>query len=462
MKILLIKPKSTVFYNIAVPPLGLQYLSAVLKQAGYRDVKIVHMDVQKLEMEDIKKEIREYNPDVIGLSVIISEAVHMVTVADIAKRINPDSLVVVGGPYPSACPEQCLNNASIDIVVRGEGELTFLDIVKSREAGYSYKGIDGIVYNDGGIRHNQQREFYQNIDDLPLPDYEGINIDLYKEFIPQTPLLFKQKHVRVITSRGCPYKCGFCYPTMGRSYRHHSAKRVVNEIFALCEKYNTKNVEIIDDVFNFDRDRALAIMNMIADADKGIKIYFPSGLRGDLLDRVMIDVFKKAGVVYMPVGIETANQQKQKEIGKNVDLAKLKDNVKYGTSKRIFINGYFILGLPGEKVIDILRTIWFACISPLHSASFFILHCYEGSDFSKRFDEKKIIKPHNAVSTFFSSARFINASSINDFTLIFLLQLANFIFYFNPVRAFRILRDMPDRKCFFFLIRRFVERMITS
>ena len=462
MRILFVKPRSTVFHNIAVPPLGLQYLSAVVKKAGYHNVKIVHMDAQRMDVDDWENEVRVFHPDIVGLSVIVSEAISMEAVALRTKKVAPKCLVVAGGAYPSSCPEKCLKNAAIDLVVRGEGEITFLEIVKCCEQGLSFDEIKGLAFRGkDGVCYAPQREFCHRLDDIPAPDYEGLDLDLYNDLIPQSPLLFKQKHVRVLTSRGCPYQCGFCFPTMGRIFRPHSADRVMGEILRLCERRQTRNVEIMDDVFNFNRERAMEIMRKIVEADRGLKIYFPSGVRGDLLDREMIDLFKMAGVVFMPIGVETAGKRKQVEIGKNMDLDRLQMNIAYAVKKRIFMNGYFILGLPGETVRDVLRTIFFACKLKLHTASFFALHCYEGSAFAKVVDPWKVITAQSASSLFSTPIHFINASSINKGIIIFLRQFANVMFYCNPFRLFRIIQDLPEKQCAVFLVKQFLNRVVS-
>jgi len=462
MRILLVKPQSTVFHNIAVPPLGLQYLSAVVKAAGYQNVKIVHMDAQGMDADDWENEVRAFHPDIVGLSVIVSEAVSMDAVAVRTKKIAPQCLVVAGGAYPSLFPEKCLKNAAIDLVVRGEGEKTFLEIVKCFEQGLSSDEIKGVAFRGkDAVCYAPQREFCHRLDDIPSPDYEGLDLDSYNNLIPQSPLLFKQKHVRVLTSRGCPYQCGFCFPTMGRVFRPHSADRVIGEILRLCERRQTRNVEIIDDVFNFDRERAMEIMRKIVKADRGLKIYFPSGVRGDLLDREMIDLFKTAGVVFMPVGIETASKRKQVEIGKNMDLDRLQINIAYAVKKRIFMNGYFILGFPGETIREVLRTIFFACKLKLHTASFFALHCYEGSAFARVVDVRKVITAQSAFSLFSAPIHFVNASSLNKVVIVFLRQFANVMFYCNPFRLLRIIKDLPEKQCLVFLAKQFLNRVVS-
>jgi radical SAM superfamily enzyme YgiQ (UPF0313 family) len=179
MRILLIKPPASVSFNAVTPPLGMMYLSSFLKQHGYKEVKIVHMDVEQMQVEDIKKTISEYEPDVVGLSAIISEAKNIYKIASFSKKTQPDALIVAGGAYPTCYAEDCLACPDIDMVVKGEGEEPFLEIIRNYEKGSQFGNIKGICFKkDGKVTYNEQRSFIQDIDRLPFPDWDGIKISL--------------------------------------------------------------------------------------------------------------------------------------------------------------------------------------------------------------------------------------------------------------------------------------------
>ena len=131
MKILLLKPRLTAFHRQASPPLGLLYLSAVLKKAGYTEVRVLHLDALGLGEEDVEKELRAFRPDIVGLSAITAEGRSMHSLTRLVKKVSPGTLVVAGGPHPTGYAADCMENPAIDIAVRGEGELTFLEIVRT-------------------------------------------------------------------------------------------------------------------------------------------------------------------------------------------------------------------------------------------------------------------------------------------------------------------------------------------
>lgn len=343
-KILFVKPrvnKGTMLDPlICAPPLGLIYLSAFLKAKGYSQIKIVHMDAEGMTFEHLKKIINEYNPAAVGISAMTAESSGMYQVADIAKKNSSDTLVVVGGPYPTACPEASLNSKNIDIVVQGEGEETLLEIIK----GEPFNTIKNIYFrNNGQVIKTGRGEYIDNLDQLPYPDWDAIPLDRYKNLQPQSVYLYKQRYMPLFTSRGCPFTCSFCHNVFGRRFRAHSAQRVFEEIKILHDKYGINNFEILDDIFNLDKMRTINIMKAIIDSRLKIKLFFTNGLRVDLLDEEILDLFERAGVRYISVAIETASLRLQKELGKNVYLKKVKQIIAYMSKRKIIVNGFFML-----------------------------------------------------------------------------------------------------------------------
>jgi radical SAM superfamily enzyme YgiQ (UPF0313 family) len=461
MRILLIKPPASVSFNAVTPPLGMMYLSSFLKQHGYKEVKIVHMDVEQMQVEDIKKTISEYEPDVVGLSAIISEAKNIYKIASFSKKTQPDALIVAGGAYPTCYAEDCLACPDIDMVVKGEGEEPFLEIIRNYEKGSQFGNIKGICFKkDGKVTYNEQRPFIQDIDRLPFPDWDGIKISAYDNFYPQSPFLYKRRYMAIFTSRGCPYQCIFCHNVLGKVFRAHSVSRVLEEMNILYNRYNISHIDIQDDIFNWDKQRAANIMEQIIESKMDLKIYFSNGIRGDLLDKETIDLFAQAGVVYLGIGIEAGTVRMQKKLKKYVDLGKIKTTVKYLRKKRIFSNAFFILGFPGEKLSDILRTIIFACSSGFHTASFFVLHLYKGTEIESKGTGKLAIDEKNISTSYAFLDRFVNYSDLPKPLLILIRRLANIAFYANPLRIYWIIRDLPNFKAIKILIAKFLVRTV--
>ena len=157
MKILLIKAACTRYYGQTVVPMGLLYLSSALKKAGYTEIKIIHLDLENPAEEALGRQIAGYKPDIIGISAITAEAVSMHRVAALAKSALPGALIVAGGAHPTGYTADCMQDPNIDAAVRNEGELTFLELVKTVERGEPFAGLAGLSYRKNGAIVNTRR-----------------------------------------------------------------------------------------------------------------------------------------------------------------------------------------------------------------------------------------------------------------------------------------------------------------
>ena len=462
MRILLIKPRLTAFHRQASPPLGLLYLSAVLKKAGYTEVRVLHPDALGLGEEDIERELRAFLPDIVGLSAITAEGRSMHSLARLVKKVSPGALVAAGGPHPTGYTADCLENPAIDVAVRGEGELTFLEIVRNREAGKGFDGIRGVSHRRGGeIVTEPDREFIEDLDSLPYPDWDALDYGAYGRLVPQTPVLYGQKYATLLTSRGCPYRCTFCHNVMGKRYRAHSPQRVLAEIAALRSRLGVKHLELADDTFNFDRERTKAILRGLAAAEPGLKLYL-CGLRVDILDEESIDLMARAGIVYAAAGLESGSPRMQEVLKKNIDLEKFRTLSARLAERGIFTTVGFMLGSPGETPAEVLATLRYAWSLKSHTAMFAFCHGYKGTELGDGLAAGKALGPDTDTGAFYSSRVRVNCSSIGARKLAAAKWLANAGFYLNPARLYRIGRDLPNPglRGILLLLRKLAERTL--
>jgi len=449
MKILLIKAarlKDTLSrrHDGVMPPLGLLYLSAALKKAGYRDIELLHVALDGLSEEGLEKELSRIKPDVVGISAMTSEGVSMHRIAAAAKNNGRKPLVIAGGAHPTAYVANCLGDENIDVVVRNEGEITLPELLAAHAAKAGFEGIKGISWRRNGVRtDNAPREFIEDLDSLPFPDWDLVGLDRYKDFVPHSPMLYGRRYMSVFTSRGCPYHCTFCHNVFGKKFRAHSPERVLAELRILEEKYGVTNIEIADDVFNIDRARAVAIMRGIINGGLKTNLFFGNGLRAELLDEELVDLFSRAGVKYVSAAIETASPRLREKIKKNADLGKLRAAVELLVKKRIFVNGFVMMGFPDETVGEMLVTARYLWSLPLHSYLLFFCRAYEGSELAGSLPDAKKVSPEKDSACFVPDAC---CSSLPAWQLLAVKQLTSVGFYFfNPARLFRIFRDLPFR-----------------
>lgn len=254
MKIVLLNPKPKIWIKSATIPLGLAYIASFLMSKGYNEIKIIDLN---LEPGKIIPEADIYG--ITATTPLIYSAF------DLAKKLKrKDNYIVLGGPHATCLPDESLDNEPVDFVVRNEGEIAFYELVKSIENKNSFAGIKGLSYKQNGeIIHNPDREFIKNLDELPFPAY-GLFGNLKRYSHPQPLIGWRKPVVNIITSRGCPFNCHFCYKgTFGRTWRARSPENVVTEWEHLIKKFKIKEIAIQDDMFNLDIDRAKTIMKMI-------------------------------------------------------------------------------------------------------------------------------------------------------------------------------------------------------
>lgn len=447
MRILLAKAAYTENYGQLVPPLGLLYVSAALKRAGFSEVRLFEAGRHAEPAEAFRRELESFRPDVVGLSAITAEALSLHALAAAAAAFSPRPAIVAGGTHPTVYLEDCGADGNLDFIVRGEGEAAVVELVRALRDKSPFEGIKGLSFRRGGrLEHNPCREPERDLDSLPPPDWELAPPGSYTTGIPHSPLLYGQPYAKVLTSRGCPYACVYCHNTHGKAFRAHSPGRVVAEVKALREKYGVRNFEITDDIFNLDKARAKAILRGLAAGVPDAALFFSNGLRADVLDAELIDLLRAAGTKYVCVAVETASPGLQKKIGKHLDLGKLRENAALLVERGIFVNGFFMIGFPGETRRELAATVRFLLGLPIHT--FMMSYClaYEGTDLAAGVPPEKRVDPRRDTASYSSVLGFVNCSGLPAWQLIAAKLAANLLFYFFfPARWYRIIRDLPYR-----------------
>jgi len=382
MKVLLINPPQT-FYPGSDPPagnlpLGLLYIAAVLDKAGYKveilDAFMTASSFQKIgdiiiagmPYGRIKEEIRRRKPDIVGIAnPFTCQVEHAIRVGNIVKEIDPSILTVVGGPHVTAVPLEFLEEAkNIDIAVIGEGEYTMLDIAKFFEGYKKISDVQGIAYRkDGTITQNSPRPFIKKLDELPYPAYHLVEMEQYLNPKKIEYRSFKNRAMSMITSRGCPFSCNFCsvHLHMGKLFRAHSVSYVINHIERAVNKYGVKTIFFEDDNLTFDVKRIEAICDRIIERRIRFSWETPNGIRADFLTLSLLKKMQKAGCQSVFFGIESGDQfilsnviNKSLRLRDVVKVAKMCKDIGLKTA------AFYIIGFPGEKKENMMKTIEFA------------------------------------------------------------------------------------------------------
>ncbi len=340
-------------------PLSLLCAVSKLDLEGY-PIIVIDQRVSDNWQEELETALED-NPICVGItSMTGSQILGALEAARLVKR-SGDVPVVWGGVHGTLFAEQTLAHKDVDMLVKGEGEQTFYELLKRLESHEPMDGLAGVCYKrDGIVIENEDRPFVDP-DDMPEPPYHLIDIENYMHH------LFHEKRVlEVESSRGCPYRCAFCYNVLynRKSWRPLSADRVVARLRHLSDTYGIKVFHFLDDAFFIDKHRVRDIMNGILDSGMEIKMGF-QGIRIDTLARMdddILDLCYRAGCRYLQFGVESGSPRIQKMINKQISLDDVESVNKRLAKYPEMITFYnFMCGFPTETkedLFDSTRLAW--------------------------------------------------------------------------------------------------------
>ena len=387
MKVLLINPPNSVKTEFKFPitifqPLGLAYIAAVLEKnaievrildalaEGWTNEKCLNgMCRTGLDDQDLIGRILDYKPGIVGIASPFSSQAHEAHhAARLVKSVLPDSIVVLGGAHPSTHVADALSDKNVDYVIQGEGEYSFLELVKTQNNNGITENISNLAYRKKNEIIVNTVKFIENLDELPMPARHLLPMNIYfqaagKVKSARSISTYRKNWATIFTSRGCPYRCVFCTisKTMGRKWRARSPENIFEEIQELCIKYNIRHFDIEDDNLTLDKERAKKLFRLII--SRGLKFEWstPNGIRADAIDEETIMLMKKSGCCRTIVAPESGVQRVVDNIiKKNLSLDRIEKAVSWCRKYRLLVECFFVIGFPGETIADIKETIRFA------------------------------------------------------------------------------------------------------
>jgi anaerobic magnesium-protoporphyrin IX monomethyl ester cyclase len=428
------------------PPIGLLYLVAYLRAAveGVQ-VDVFDQKVSRLTHQAVADRAVDGGYGIVGLSTFSMVADYAECIARLVKARSPDTVVVMGGPHPSTFPEEALAEPAIDYAIRGEGEVAFAGLVRRLLLGDGGAGLPGVVYREGERTVvGPATPVVETLDDLPFPAWDAIG-DLRAYWKRQGfGFMGRRRYLPLFTSRACPYRCTYCHSIFGKRHRARSPENIVAEMVELRRRYGVDEFEFLDDAFNLQEDRAIETLDRIRTTLPEARLLFANGLRADIMTGRYIDAMVRAGTYYLSVAIESASPRIQKLIRKNLNIDAAEESIRRCAEQRLYCNGYFMLGFPTETSEEMERTVAFAVRSRLHSASFFRVVPFKGTDLWESLDADTKAQLADLPVGSVSPYRYVvNLSAVEDSRFLKLHQHAFFRFYARPDRILRVLRDHP-------------------
>lgn len=339
-----------------------------------------------LSHTEILLQVRESQPDCIGIYSTAFGWSQAVRTARDLRRVLPGSFIVTGGPYPIAAPEQCLAEAPwIDAAVTGEGEVTMVELLDAVSRDGRLSTVEGIAFRQGDeVRLNGPRPLITDLDSLPFPAR-----DLLGEaarYVPP-PATYRRSPVAVmITSRGCNRRCVFCFQIdreRKSGVRYRSIGSVLEEI-ELCLRQGYREIKFIDDTIAADYDRALALAEGIR-ARRLDFTWFASACVNQVDGRLM-RAFREAGCWAILFGAESGVQKNLDAIRKGTTVEQIRLAVRHAKEAGLRVFTPFIFGIPGETWEEAIETIEFACRLDPDVANFHALTPFPGTDLFDHID----------------------------------------------------------------------------
>ena len=431
-----------------VHPLGIMMIAAQAREAGFSDLHILDMKVEDWTPERCLEELVRLSVDVVGLSAMTYEAGCMHTLARLIKERLPQVKVVCGGPHPSVAAADVMQDPAVDLVVRGEGEFIFADVLDGLAAQRSdWRGCAGVTWraDNGTVVHEPDRPPPADLNQMPTPAWDLVDHAKYYH-VPRGGVIYAHKEfATMFSSRACPWRCTYCHNSYGKAFRERSADNVLAEMELLVEQYGVKEFVFMDDIFNFRAERAKAIARGIIAKGWKIKLTFPNGFRGDILDEELVDLLVDAGMYRCMVAVESAEPRIQKVMKKNLKIEPVRRIVDYIASRGVMVHGAFMLGFPTETEAEMRATIDWAAKSSFHTAAFFRVIPFKGTELFRQVEAAGYDLPTD-WSAYEPYQSDINLSQVEEKDILRLRKSAYRRFYLSPKRMWRIFKLIPNKR----------------
>lgn len=379
------------------PPIALMCLSAFLESRGITteivDAKVGASRDSRIEsngdaVELILTKLRASRPSIVGITCYTPEYMDVIELSGRVKQSCPGTRVVVGGVHPTLKPQDFFReNGSVDFAVVGEGELTLYDLVTRLSRGGSLDGVEGLMYRggDGELRSGPPRPLIEDLDTLPPPAFDKINMRYYTMPNPYAIRGIPVSSFYMCYGRGCPFNCTFCVSKHlrktsgpGKYVRYRSSENAVDEVELLKRDYLIDGFYIIDDTFSASLQNAMQFCeSLIA---RRLKLLWACTTRVNQVSEELLRKMKEAGCVQVDFGIESGSEECLKRVKKGINLSQIKKAFEIcgRIGMRTFAN--VLVNIPDETEEDLRKTVELLDLLKPSVCSINILTPFVGTD----------------------------------------------------------------------------------
>jgi len=387
-------------YNIQILDVHMDLHKAI------SDVNRGPMDVEDFIIQELNKV--HFVPDYIGVSMSFSNG-HVACLKIIAacKEKWQKSKIIAGGMHATTFTSRIISEANIDFVVRGPGDISFIELLKALEGQKNPENIPGVVTGLNNINNFGFR--LENLDDIPPYPYDLIDMAYLVEHESTSPVY--EKGIRtglILMSRGCPFSCTYCSASKihGKKVFFKSIDRVLSEIEGLINNYKINQLCIIDDLFGVDKKYFYTFFAELERRQLKLSLVIPGGLSLVLFNEAMIDVLVKYGLEAVNFPLESGSQYVQDEIiKKHIDLKKAVQLITYAKEKGLFVGINIVIGSPGETQELMNETVEFIKKLPVDWTSFFVAYPYPGTRMTEILFERGELTEDKIIEIWESSAQ---------------------------------------------------------
>ena len=355
------------------PSLALAGLAAWVRQHGYA-TKIIDLHVQNMFPTDADGLVREFDPHIVALTSKTLGWPAVIEIAQMVRATCPKALIVVGGPHMSIYAKESLSWECFDLAVVGDGEETFLEICDRYESGSSMDDLQGAVVRlkNGDIQLNPARPLPKDIDQYPMAAWDLIPVQDYH------CLTLLKPFATMVTTRGCPWHCGYCSQVYSEKLRFRAVELVVDEMEYLEKTYGVKEIVFFDETFTIGKKRMLKFSEEVQ--RRGLKVKFNIRARVDTVDREVVRALKKAGLRSIHMGVEAGTDRLLKIMNKQITREQTERAYRICREEGVDTRGYFMIGYYDATPADVEETINFASGLGLDWASFSVATALPATD----------------------------------------------------------------------------------